>query len=53
MRLAMALKRIQAATKLFEEFAEMVPIVGPNLKAALVVTGKIIECAEVRKNAFA
>jgi hypothetical protein len=49
----MALKRIQAATKLLEEFAEMIPIVGSNLKAAFVVTEKIIECAEVCKNAFA
>jgi hypothetical protein len=50
--LAMALKRVQAATKLLEEFAEMIPVVGSNLKAALVVTEKIIECAEVRINTF-
>jgi hypothetical protein len=49
----MALKRIQAATKLLEEFSEMIPIVGSNLKAVLVVTEKIIECAEVRINTFA
>jgi hypothetical protein len=43
----MALKRTQAATKLLEEFAEMIPVVGSNLKAALVVTEKIIECTEI------